>query len=228
MSKRFYWKKIRPIIISVVVCSLLFLILMAIASNRNGNLTIFVDRTSVTKSLSLSEYRTLKEPKGKLYGPSIDNAWDTRLCEEGENPNEIACVPTDTYLLDGNRSGKHYIAYTFYVFNSGIESLDYSMSFNIENTSNHLDEAIRVRLYINDNMTTYAKKSPVTNEAEFGTTAFNSNKEIMSHTVSDFAPEEVTKYSIVLWVDGYDEECTNDKIGGSITLSMSFSVLGIV
>lgn len=218
MSKRFYWKKIRPILISIFVCSVFFLILMAVASNRNGNLTIFVDRSSVTKSLSLSESRTLSNPKGKMYGPSISNAWDT-----GED-----YIPNDVYLLDGNNSGDNYLAYTFYVFNSGIENLDYSMKFEIENKSKKLDEAIRIRFYVNDVLTTYAKKNSLTGEAENGTVAFESDKVITSHTITDFAPNQVTKYSIVLWVEGEDIDCTNDKIGGSITLSMAFSVLGIM
>ena len=218
MSKRFYWKKIRPILISIFVCSVFFLILMAIVSNRNGNLTIFVDRGSVTKSLSLSESSTLSNPMGKIYGPSIDDAWDT-----GED-----YIPNDVYLLDGNNSGENYIAYTFYVYNSGIESLDYSMKFEIENTSNNLDEAIRVRLYVNDVLTTYAKVNSQSGEKESGTVAFESDDLITTQTVTDFAPNEVTKYSIVIWVEGEDIDCTNDKIGGSITLSMAFSVLGIV
>ena len=228
MSKRFYWKKLRPIIISVVTCCAFFFILMAITSNRNGDLTIYVDRTSVTKSLSLSESSTLSNPKGKIYGPSLSEAWDTRMCEEEEDPSTVSCVPTDTYLLDGNNSGKHYISYTFYVFNSGIENLDYSMSLNIENTSKNLDDAIRINLYVNNALTTYAKKSNVTGEAELGTTAFESGDVIVSNTVTDVEPNEAIKYTIVVWVDGYDNECTNDKIGGSITLSMKFSVLGIV
>lgn len=191
---------------------------MAVASNRNGDLTIYVDRASVTKSLSLSEHSTLKNPKGKIYGPSLSEAWDTT--ED--------LLPEDLYLLDGDNSGERYLAYTFYVFNSGSEELDYSMSLDIENTSKNLDEAIRIRLYINDELTTYAKKSNVTGEAELGTVAFESDKVITSSTVTDFKPNDVTKYTIVLWIEGYDNECTNHKIGGSITLSMRFSVLGIV
>ena len=218
MSKRFYWKKIRPILLSIFICCVFFLLLMAFTSNRNGNLTIFVDRSSITKSLSLSESSTLSNPKGKIYGPSLDGAWDT----------SEDYIPSDVYLKDGNNSGKNYMAYTFYVFNSGIERLDYSMKFEMENTSKNLDDVIRVRFYVNDVLTTYAKKSTVTDEPETGTTAFESDSLITSHTITDFDPNEVTKYSIVVWVAGEDYECTNEKIGGSITLSMTFSVLGIV
>lgn len=218
MSKRFYWKKIKPILLTIVICCTFFLILMAITSNKQGNLTIFVDRSSVTKSLSLSESSLLTDPKGKIYGPSIDNAWDTLESR----------IPEDVYLLDGNNSGESYIAYTFYLYNSGIETLDYTMSFNIENTSKNLDEAVRVRLYINDVPTTYAKKNSITGEAEIGTTAFESDSVITSQTITDFEPNKVTKYSIVIWIESDDIDCTNDKIGGSLTLSMAFSVVGIM
>lgn len=218
MSKRYYWKKFRPILLSVTICCMFFLLMIGITSNRTGNLTIFVDRTSVTKCLSLSESKTLSKPQGKLYGPAINNAWDTT--ED--------YLPKYVDLIDGNSSGTNYIAYTFYLFNSGIEELDYTMKFEIENTSNHLDEAIRVRLYTNDSLVTYAKKNSLTGEAESGTTAFESNKYIVTNTVTDFKPEQYTKYTIMVWVESDDLDCTNDKIGGSITLSMSFSVLGVL
>jgi hypothetical protein len=218
VSKRYYWKKIRPILLSITICSLFFLIIMAITSNRTGNLTIFVDRSSVTKCLSLSESKTFSNPQGKLYGPSINNAWD--YTEDR--------LPKYADLIDGNNSGENYIAYTFYLFNSGIESLDYSMKFEIENVSNNLDEAIRVRLYTNDQLVTYAKKSALTGEEENATTSFESDKYIMTNTVTDFKPNSYTKYTIMIWVESDDRECTNDKIGGSMTLSLAFSVLGIV
>ena len=132
MSKRYYWKKIRPILLSVTICCIFFFIIIAITNNRTGNLTIFVDRSSVTKSLSLSESKSLSNPKGKLYGPAITNAWDTTEDK----------LPKYADLIDGNSSGTNYIAYTFYLFNSGIEELDYTMKFEIENSSNDLDEAI--------------------------------------------------------------------------------------
>ena len=218
MSKRFYWKKIKPVLLSVAICSLFFLIIMAITSNRTGNLTIYVDRTSVTKSLTLSESQTFDKKYGKIQGPSINKAWDFREDD----------LPSYTDLMDGNNSTDYYIAYTFYLLNSGTDSLDYSMRFEIENVSKDLDEAIRVRLYTDEKLVTYAKKSPVTGEAEGGTTAFESDKYIMTNTVTDFKPNQYTKYTIVVWVETDDKECTNDKIGGSITLSLGFSVLDLV
>ena len=128
-------------------------------------------------------------------------------------------------MLDGDNSCENYIAYTFYVFNSSKKTLDYSMQFNLDYKSNGLDEAIRIRLYVNEKLTTYAKKSPVTGEAENGTVAFESDKVITSHTITDLDPNEYTKYTIVMWVEKTDAQTTNDKIGGSVSISMAFSVI---
>jgi len=191
------------------------MIIIAITSNRNGNLTIFVDKYSLSKSLSLSESRNLSNPQGKLYGPSLENAWDT----------SEDLVPDDLHLYDGVNNGDFYIAYTFYLFNSSRNELDYSMKFNIDYKSNDLDEAVRIRLYTNDVLTTYAKKSPITGEAENGTVAFESDNVITSSTVTGLVPGQYTKYTIVLWIEKYDEQCTNDLIGGALSISMNFSVL---
>ena len=222
MSKRFYWKKIRPILLTVVLCSIFFLILMAITSNRNGNLTIYVDRTSVNKSLSLSESSKLTNAVGKLVGPSMVDANDAKG----------TLIPEDLYLKDGNNSATtkdgSYLAYTFYVFNSGSQTLDYEMKFNLENQSKNLDEALRIKLYINDEIpVTYSKR--VSGVSEFDdslTSDFESSKIIASNTVTNLEPGQSTRYTILIWIEQDDMHCNNDKLGGSVTLSMSFSVLG--
>ena len=160
MSKRFYWKKIKPILLSVVICSIFFLVLIAITSNRTGNMTIFVDRSSVTKSLSLSESSGGDDWKGKLEAPVINNAWDF----DGRS------IPEDLNMKDGNNSGENYIAYTFFVKNSGVEKLDYSMNFKIDNQSKDLAKAIRVKLYVGDEATTYAFKDSENPEIDNETT----------------------------------------------------------
>ena len=68
---------------------------MAYTSNHNGNLTIYVDRTSVTKSLSISESNTLSDPHGKIYGPSLEGAWDTN---EVYIPSDVYSCPCDAAM----------------------------------------------------------------------------------------------------------------------------------
>lgn len=202
-----------------------FLLMLAITSNRNGNMTIYVDKTTATKTLSLSESSTLSDPTGKLYAPALTNAWD----EIEDN------IPSYSDLLDGDTSKnegisydysrKNYIAYTFYLYNSGSEKLNYTMSFNIEYVDKDADSMIRVRLYEDGALTTYAKAKE-NGDAEYRTTPFTSDEQIVFKEYTDFEVNQVRKYSIVIWIEAEDDDTTNDKIGGSLVLSMNFSVTG--
>lgn len=199
--------------------------MLAITSNRNGNMTVYVDKTTATKTLSLSESGTLSNPTGKLYGPALTNAWD----EVEDN------IPSYSDLLDGDTSArgevtengvpKHYIAYTFYLYNRGTEKLNYSLSFDIEYVDKEADSMIRVRLYEDSVPTTYAKLSS-SGEPEYRTTAFTDEDTIVYKDYTDFEVNQVRKYSVVIWIDADDPDTTNDKIGGSLVLSMRFSVTG--
>lgn len=235
ISKRYYWKKIKVILIVLAVAITWFLLTLAISSNRNGNMTIYVDKTTATKTLSLSESSDLSNPSGKLYGPSLVNAWDEI---EDNIPAYSDLLDGDTSKLEGisydekendgivTRTKRNYIAYTFYLYNSGSESLDYTMSFDIEYVDKELDSTIRVRLYEDGELKTYAKANDKGEYDDYQTTKFESNNVIVSRSYKDFDVGKVKKYSVVIWVEANDRDTTNEKIGGSIVLSMKFSVVG--
>ena len=58
------------------------------------------------------------------------------------------------------------------------------------------------------------------------TRRFESGKIIASNTVVNLEPGQSTRYTILIWIEQDDVHCNNDKLGGSVTLTMSFSVLG--
>ena len=208
-----------------------FLLVLAINDNTNGNMTIYVDKTTAKKTLSLSESSQLKDPTGLLYGPSMTGAWDQ---DPGALPDYSDLIDGDQSRFDGavydsspsvnKYVGQNYLAYTFYLFNSGSESLDYSMKFNIEHEEKNLGDTLRIRVYEDSEIpTTYgredARASDLFTKFENETTVFTRNYE-------DFEVGQVRKYSIVIWIDKNDIDTTNEKIGGSINLSIQFTVTG--
>ena len=203
--------------------------MLAITSNKNGSMTIYIDNTTATKTLSLSESITLSNPTGKLEGPGLVNAWDE---VEDNIPSYSDLLDGDTSVNDGRpdnpdseiRSTKNYVAYTFYLYNSGSEKLNYTMSFNIDNKEKDADSIIRVRLYEDGELTTYAKAKQNGNP-EYRTTAFVDEEVIVYKEYKDFEVNQVRKYSIVIWIDANDSDTTNDKIGGSLSLSVHFKVV---
>jgi hypothetical protein len=209
-----------------------FLLVLAINNNTNGNMTIYVDKTTAKKTLSLSESSQLTNPTGLLYGPSMKGgAWD----------QDPGALPEYSDLIDGDQSrfdgavydssptvnkyvGQNYIAYTFYLFNSGSEALNYSMKFNIEHEEKGLGDTLRVRIYEDGEIpVTYARvdERPVDTCVNF-----ESDTTVITRNYEDFKVNQVRKYSIVIWIDKYDLDTTNEKIGGSINLSIQFTVTG--
>jgi len=209
-----------------------FLLVLAINNNTNGNMTIYVDKTTATKTLSLSESSQLTDSTGLLYGPSMSGAWDQ---DPGELPQYADLLDGDQSKFDGavydpNPSvdkyvGLNYIAYTFYLYNSGSESLNYSMTFNIDHEEKDLADTIRVRVYEDSNSVpiTYGREDSKAGDVF---TSFESNDVVFTRDYEDFAINQVRKYSIVIWIDKYDPDTTNEKIAGALDFSIRFRVTG--
>ena len=84
------------------------------------------------------------------------------------------------------------------------------------------DDAIRIRVYKNDSFVTYAKlgRSGV---PERDTVAFEDDTHAALDHVENFMPGDVIKYTIVIWLEGNDPECTDNLLGGEIKLHMEFN-----
>ena len=130
-------------------------------------------------------------------------------------------LPDDLENKDGSHNGENYLAYTFYVENTGDKVVDYYDEIIVDDVIKNIDEAIRVRVYFDGKGTTYAKESSrgITEE---GTTKFKSNKIIRSEHIKEFKPNQIHKYTIVIWLEGSDPECTDNIIGGEFKAHMEF------
>lgn len=53
---------------------------------------------------------------------------------------------------------------------------------------------------------------------------FASDSVVMNGKVGDVVPGETHKYTVVLWLEGDDPDCTNDLIGGHLGLEMDFQL----
>lgn len=55
--------------------------------------------------------------------------------------------------------------------------------------------------------------------------SFQSDLVVTEQLVSEMEPDEVHKYTVVIWLEGDDPDCTNDLIGGHIGMQMDFELL---
>lgn len=183
---------------------------------KSGSFTVSVDKVEMTKyGLSLSESRKM------LHRTSNLNA---KISEEITNiAGEI--LPDNVDDIDGEHNGENYIAYTFYLQNAGEVEVPCEYAVEMSNITNGLDEAIRLRLYVDGQPTTYAKTKSDGSGPEPGTESFYSSTVMAKGRMDAFAPGEIKKYTVVIWIEGNDPDCLDWLIGGQMKIEMNFNIV---
>jgi len=212
-------KRNRVLFKSIIVILLFLLLLISITYgilyivNTNGNFTITLDKNAYEEEkLEVSPRKDFQFTTHKLVVDNLDYI---------DNITE-AWIPANVDTeADGPHNGNNYMAYTFYVRNSSQDVISYSRSIQILAKVKNVDDAVRVKVYLNGESIVYAKRTPDTDEPEPGTTPFVSDKIVMSELREDFHPGDVDKYTIVIWLEGNDPECINDIIGGELKMQMN-------
>lgn len=178
--------------------------------NQKGNFTITLDKNAF-------------EQEKLIVSPRSDFAFTTHKIKVEnldymDNISE-SWLPVDIDNHDGPHNGNNYMAYTFYVKNNSEDILSYSVAINILSVISGVDDAVRVAVYRNGEKTVYAKRTPI-GDIEPGTTPFVSEDQVMNNLYENFAPNDVDKYTIVVWLEGDDPECINNIIGGELKMDM--------
>ena len=190
---------------------------MATFARGVGSFTVSVPGEGEGISITLCENPEFKETTTKLFADPLD---EMDNITESWIPSD---VDSDEYY--GSHNGKYYIAYTFYLKNTSEQMISYNMSIDIEKNELGVDEAIRVKVYHNGEPTTYAKYKKDSLEPEPNTTPFYSSKQVMYTEISDFEQSEIDKFTIVIWLEGNDPECTDQIRGGKIKFSVNFTTI---
>jgi len=208
--------RVAAIIVLALFLIVLLMYLFSLFSQQAGRFT--VSSKDANRGLILSET------------PDFANYTAQLTAEAVEKMDNITYewLPTNLNDVNGAHNGKNYLAYTFYVKNTGSEDIDYISKINIEYKKLDVDEAVRVQLYRNGKSTVYAKKAK-NGKPEVDplvkTTPFVNDKIIMKDTRKDFQVGKIDKYTVVVWLEGNDPECVNDIMGGELKLSMDFEVI---
>ncbi len=212
-------KRNRVFFKAIIVILLFLLLLISITYgilyivNTNGNFTITLDKNAYEEEkLEVSPRKDFEFTTHKLVVENLD--YIDNITESWIPAN----VDTEK---DGPHNGNNYMAYTFYVRNKSNDVLSYSRAIEILAKVKNVDDAVRVKVYLNGESIVYAKRTPDTNEPEPGTTPFVSDKLVMSELRENFQPGEVDKYTVVIWLEGSDPECINDIIGGELKMQMN-------
>ena len=208
------WFRICEIIFATLLVILLVFYGAAMLFAEKSGFTIAVNNSKKDKAaISLSESEDFSDPTVRLDAGGIRNMTNISVLD----------LPESFEAEGGSHNGDNYLAYTFYLKNSGSEETDIRSELDIKSALNGAEDAIRVRVYRNGIDTTYAKIAE-NGEPEYGTTPFAEDRKIFSVTEEDVKPDEIIKYTFVVWIEGDDPQCVDDIQGGNVKMSLTFSV----
>ncbi len=210
--------KVVPIAMGCATVAMVTLYTVTALYTKTGAFTVSVNKfDSVKYALTLSETADFYEPMSRLNADATQEITNISGAD----------LPADLDRIDGEHNGLNYMAYTFYCKNAGKEEVTYEYELYIANMTANIDKAVRVRLYIDGEPTDYARTRTDGTGAEPGTVEFLSATTIARGQIEGFAVGEVTKYTIVIWLEGDDPECMDEILGGEFKIDMSLSIVGI-
>lgn len=210
-------KKVRKVLLIILLFIFLLLLVLYYTIGiiyNSGNFSVTLDKNLYfDKGLIIYDDDTYKVYRPELLAPTpeaFDNISHKWLPEDiGEREG-------------GSHNGDNYLAYTFYVENTGSDVSDYWNEVVIVDVIKNVDSAVRVRIYRDGQFVTYAKIG-ADGEAEPNTVAFKDEETIALEHVVDFKPGDIHKYTIVMWIEGSDPECTDNILGGEFKVEMQFN-----
>lgn len=225
------YRWIKKLTLTVMACIFILLTIIYVISimySRYGGFTVSVNKyQQIEYGLSLSETRDFLYPTSHL---------ECRASEDITNIDGKILQQFDLGAVDGEDSGQDYLCYTFYCKNVGQKAVTYEYSIDISKMTLDIEKAVRVRLISNINgkgatSVDYARAAGVDENGnsipEPGTVAFFNKNTVVRKQVEEFMPDDVIKYTVVIWLEGNDPECIDDILGGEFKVDMKISVVSV-
>ncbi len=203
---------------ALVLMTILASVMYASAAlyKNSGSFTISINKFEMTKyGLTLCETPDMSKKTSQLNAKIAEDI--TNIAEE--------TLPDNIDNENGEHNGENYIAYTFYLQNAGEVTVAYEYEIFMSNVTQGLDEAIRVKLYKNGTPTTYAKTKSDGTGPEPNTEAFYSSSSVARGRTDNFESGNITKFTVVVWIEGNDPDCVDWLVGGQLKLDMKMSIV---
>ncbi len=210
--------RVLPAILGAVIIFTATLYVVATMYDKYGSYTVSINKLdNINYRLALSEERNFNTMTSRLNAKA------------GERITNISVddLPGDLDKIDGSHNGANYVAYTYYLKNVGQKAAKAEYLLYIANVTQGLDKAVRVRLYIDGEYVTYARTRSDGKGEEPGTSEFISATTIARKQLDEMEPGDIVKFTVVIWIEGDDPDCTDDLIGGTFKIDMKISIIAL-
>lgn len=204
------------ILLFTLLCIIVILFFSSAVIANKGSFTVSLPREQyINLGLVISSSRDMSHPAAELLAPPVPDMWNISEAD----------LPKDIDEIDGIHNGLNYLAVTTYIQNTGDRDLDYTSNLTLTEVYKHIDEAIRIKIYLNGVPVTYAKPNSFSGAPEPNTIPFIGTVDIVRTELRPIVPGQIDKYTIVAWVEGNDPDCINELMGGYIKMHMTFDAV---
>ena len=190
---------------------------------QTGTFALTMQAEAKKKGIQLSETVDFENYTTRLFSNPTMDALDITY----KDLNIEEAVNTNGKYTDPNVD---YVAYTFYVRNSGREMINLRYTINLYDAYKNLDDAIRILVIEDDLKGTvteemYQKPDDIEKEYHDMPDAidFLDNELVTEKVVKKFQVGQVRKITFLMWIEGQDSE--DYMLSGGVKIRIEFSVL---
>lgn len=218
---------------------------VTIYGNNVGNFVVSVDN-SLGLNFSLNdtgsygpnnEYGTTT-----LYGPGLTGMLDATIIDPSFRLPSVEKLD-EMFGDNSDFNTRKYLAYGFTIKN--VSSIDggYRLKLNCTEQYQNVLSALRIMVVIDGEEKIYAQASsnglPINGVIDPDSALGKNNYEdriitfVDDYTLIDFTVPllkagKASKYGIMMWLEGFDPDCNDKIMGGSIRLDMTFTSLPLI
>ena len=235
------------LLIGILVTGLLsaFIGLVAYFGQYMGTFVISLDDAALALGISLSEHEEFETSSSRLLVNPVNAATPTTFTDIKFG---------DAVMTDGDMDktdSNNYIAYTFYLKNEGNISVDVELNLDTVTVTNNVDKALRIvvieggtvdedgavkftkgTLFLKDdghgdeNIIKVISRQPDVKAFydSFDKELLTADDNFGNYVVENFVPQEVRKFTIIFWLEGWDGDCNDALKHGQLKMKLVFAI----
>lgn len=173
-----------------------------------GTFTLSMQREALDKGIQLSDNIAFTNPKSSLSIQPMEEIGD--MIEQDLNVEAARAIDGQYY----DPQVPYYIAYTFYLRNSGKEVVNINYRLRIVDSYKGVENAVKIR-YIQEDLETGEISDTIHRRIDDSNLIINQN-------IIQFLEGRVKKITLFMWFDG--EYTTPEMLGGGIKLDMTYTI----
>lgn len=225
--KRFKYRKVSRFAITICLLLSFTVIGLTIYGSNVGNFVVTVEK-AVTVSMALADNAQFNNSSSLLTAEGLREMTHATYRH----------IPADIGSKDGSDNDNvnyRYMAYTFYAKNLTEIAVNYDVEIVITKVYKNVDAAIRVMVIKNGEKKIFAKPQETGENigqpeqnindkgiSEYVVENFSSPASVYKGSVKAFSSGQVDKYTVVIWIEGWDPQCSDSIKGGTIKMEMKF------